>query len=93
MKIIILDIDGVHNSELYFRSVDRKKKGWSRFDPKAVKIVTRLVEEFDSKIVISSLWRIAFKKELANELKKDGLIKYLHKDWFSPIIKPGHIGT
>ena len=65
MKIIFLDIDGVMNSEVYHKNLNTKKKGWRRFDPEAVKMVTKLVEEFDAKIVISSLWRFAVKKELA----------------------------
>ncbi len=92
MKIIFLDIDGVMNSELYYKSVNTKKKNWSRFDPKAVEMITRLVEEFNARIVISSLWRFAMKKELAQELKVSGLIKFLHKDWQTPILQPGHRG-
>lgn len=63
MKIIFLDIDGVLNSE---RSVeaqyDDKFKhnvyGPAYFDPLAIKLIEKLVIETDSKIVISSSWRI-----------------------------------
>lgn len=92
MKIIFLDIDGVMNSELYYKSVNTKKKNWSRFDPKAVEMITRLIEEFNARIVISSLWRFAMKKELAQELKASGLINFLHKDWQTPVLQPGHRG-
>ena len=92
MKIIFLDIDGVMNSEVYHKNLDTKKKNWRRFDPEAVKMIKRLVEEFDAKIVISSLWRFVAKKELAKELKESGLINHLHIDWKTPVIEPGHRG-
>lgn len=92
MKIIFLDIDGVMNSEVYHKTIDTKKKNWRRFDPDAVKIIKRLVEEYEAKIVISSLWRFVAKKELATELKETGLINHLHIDWKTPIIEPGHRG-
>ena len=92
MKIIFLDIDGVMNSEVYHKTLNTKKKGWRRFNPEAVKMITKLVEEFDAKIVISSLWRFAVKKELATELKASNLVNFLHPDWKTPIIEPGHRG-
>lgn len=92
MKIIFLDIDGVMNSEVYHSTLNTKKKGWRRFDPNAESMVTKLVEEFNAKIVISSLWRFVVKKELAAELKAGHLIYYLHLDWKTPIIEPGHRG-
>lgn len=93
MKIIFLDIDGVLNSEKYYRSVDRKRKNWNRFDPKVVGFIKRLVEEFSAKIVISSTWRFGAVKMLNDELTKSGLKKYLHKDWKTPQVYPSHRGT
>lgn len=84
MKIIFLDIDGVLNSEIYYRSVDRTAKDWSRFDPTAVDLIKKLVNEFFAQIVISSTWRFGAVQLLNSELKKSGLIKYLHKDWKTP---------
>ena len=92
MKIIFLDIDGVMNSDMYFKSVDTRQNNRSRFDPNSVKMITRLIEEFNAIIVISSTWRFGAKKELAKELKASGLIKHLHKDWFTPILTLGHRG-
>ena len=92
MKIIFLDIDGVMNSEVYHRSLNTKKKGWRRFEPEAVKMIKKLVEEFNAKIVVSSLWRFVAKKELVTELKETELINHLHIDWKTPIIEPGHRG-
>ena len=93
MRIIFLDIDGVMNSERYYKSVDRKIKGWSRFDPTAVILIKKLIEEFDAKIVISSTWRFGAVEMLKDELVKAGLIKYLHKDWKTPQIYPSHRGS
>jgi hypothetical protein len=92
MKIIFLDIDGVMNSESYYKTINTKQKIWSRFNPVSVNIVTKLVQEFDARIVISSLWRFAMKKELSKELNSNGLINFLHNDWSTPVIKPSHRG-
>jgi len=92
MIIIFLDIDGVLNSDTYFRSVNTKVKDWSRFDPHSVKMIKTLLEDFNAKIVISSLWRFAAKIQLSKELKKSGLINYLYKDWHTPIIGSPHRG-
>ena len=63
---------------MYYRSVDRTIKDWSKFDPRVVDMIIELVEEFSTKIVISSTWRFCAIKQLNNELTKSGLIKYLH---------------
>ena len=87
-----MDIDGVLNSKTYYKTVDRTKKDWNRFNPLTVEMIKRLIEEFKSSIVISSTWRFAFVKELKNELIKSGLVKYLHKDWKTPEAYPSHRG-
>ena len=92
MIIIFLDIDGVLNSDTYHKSVNTKVKDWRRFDPHTVKMIKTLAEDFNTKIVISSLWRFVAKKQLAHELNKSGLIKYLHTDWSTPVIEPPHRG-
>lgn len=70
-KYIFLDIDGVLNSEQYYiekpwpqRFEELKDKldehiafGIAHIDPKAVKLLNRLVEETNAKIVVSSSWR------------------------------------
>ncbi len=92
MKIIFIDIDGVLNSEFYYRNVDRSVKDWARFDPKVVDLIKNLVDEFSAKIVISSTWRFGAVKQLNGELKKSGMIKFLHKDWKTPQLYPPHRG-
>lgn len=54
ISVIFLDFDGVLNS---LRSAIAFET-YQRFDPVAVKIVRRLCDETDSKIVVSSTWRI-----------------------------------
>jgi len=93
MKIIFLDIDGVMNSDIYYRNVDRTIKDWARFDPKVVDIIKKLIDEFSAKIVISSTWRFGAVQLLKNELKKSELIKYLHKDWKTPQLYPPQKGN
>lgn len=56
MKILFLDVDGVLNSAQWFASQDKTKDTWT-VDPKAVKRITRLCAETDTKIVLSSTWR------------------------------------
>jgi len=92
LKIILLDIDGVLNSAKYYKMVDRTKKDWNRFNPIAVEMIRRLLEEYDASIVISSTWRYGLVKELKIELIKSGLIKYLYKDWKTPQTYPSHRG-
>jgi hypothetical protein len=93
LKIIFLDIDGVLNSDEYYRSVDRAKNDWSRFDPIAVDYIKKLVTEFSAKLVITSTWRFGAVKQLDNELNKSHLNKHLHKDWQTPKTHPSHRGT
>lgn len=92
MDIIFLDVDGVLNSETYYQTVDRSEKDWARFDPKVIELIKKLVGEFSAKIVITSTWRFGAVELLKNELRKSGLIKYLHNDWKTPQLYPPHRG-
>lgn len=68
-KYIFLDIDGVLNSEQYYLEKPQRWKefkdkldkhiawGVCNIDPKAVKLLNKLVDETKAKIVISSPWR------------------------------------
>lgn len=93
MKILFLDIDGVLNSDLYYRSVDRTKANWTRFDPTVVVLIKKLIEEFSLKVVITSTWRFGAVKMLKDELIKSGLISHLHMHWKTPNIHPPHRGS
>ena len=70
-KYIFLDIDGVLNSKQYYLEKSQHKR-WKEFkdkldrhiawgvcniDPKAVKLLNKLVAETKAKIVVSSSWR------------------------------------
>lgn len=53
MKVIFLDVDGVLNTPKLL-----KKFGFDFIDPILVALVARIVRETDSKIVLSSSWRV-----------------------------------
>ena len=92
-KILFLDVDGVLNSEEYYKNRINSSEELSRFDPSSVSLIKALVEEFSLKIVISSTWRYGAIDRLLHELKKNKLINYLYHDWFTPVIHPAHRGT
>lgn len=64
MKVIFLDIDGVLNSmDWYKRRTRVKAETWKEynvqeFDPEAVKLLKRIIDETGAKIVLSSTWRL-----------------------------------
>lgn len=64
MKIVFLDIDGVLNSDDWYKSGEAKKAYEKtkivsdyHFDPKAWKLVEKLLIETSAKIVLTSSWR------------------------------------
>ena len=68
MKIIFLDIDGVLNSELYFRGYCRYpsttiKHPQNHIDRGAVETLNTLIKNTDAKVVVSSTWRLSYSKE------------------------------
>lgn len=91
-KILFLDIDGVLNSEVFFKSASHSDSITSRFDPICVELIKKLVEEFSLQIVISSTWRYGATDRLMHELKNSKLIGYLYHEWFTPVIHPAHRG-
>lgn len=92
-KILFLDIDGVLNSEVYFKSASHPDSISSKFDPNGVELIKKLVEEFSLRIVISSTWRYGATDRLMHELKSAELIGYLYHEWFTPVIHPAHRGA
>jgi hypothetical protein len=68
MKIIFLDIDGVLNSENWYRrrfkEIDTKdilgKYPYYEFDPKSIEQLNRIISETGAKIVVSSTWRASY---------------------------------
>lgn len=61
IKIIFVDVDGVFNSETYYRKRaedgDVRLYPLSEFDPEAVKQYMRIIQKTGAKTVISSSWR------------------------------------
>jgi hypothetical protein len=92
-KILFLDIDGVLNSEEFYKNSFNSGEHLNRFDPSSVSFIKALVEEFSLKIVISSTWRFGAVDRLMHELKRNKLLNYLYPDWFTPVIHPVHRGT
>ena len=72
------------NSSNYYKTINTKEKNWNRFNPISVGLLKKLIEETNSRIVITSSWRFGAKQLLFKELSKTGLKKYLHKNWETP---------
>lgn len=62
MKILFLDIDGVLNSDLWHRESQKidLKFPLDQFDPKAIELFNRIIENTSTKIVLTSTWRLKF---------------------------------
>lgn len=73
-NIIFLDIDGVLNSEIFYRNRNQADLGTHplcEFDPFALDLVDQLCQDTGSKIVISSTWRLGREiEEMRNIFKQ-----------------------
>ena len=66
MKVIFLDVDGVLNSENFYRKrgapdyrfEDEPPYPLCEFDPESIKLLNQIIEKTKAKIVVSSTWRI-----------------------------------
>ena len=66
MKVIFLDIDGVLNHEKHYKWLIETDEPtplqqvypYSEFNPESCKILNRIIDETDAKIVLSSSWRL-----------------------------------
>ena len=84
MNIIFLDVDGVLNNlrdaEIHYEKTHKPLVGteWP-FSEESMKVLRRIVIETDSKIVISSSWRVSKegRRVLKVELKKYDIFKYV----------------
>ena len=56
-KVLFLDIDGVLNSSKFFDSLNDEDASWKEIDEEAVKMLQRIKEETDCKVVMTSSWR------------------------------------
>jgi hypothetical protein len=80
LKLIFLDIDGVLNNQNWFQSdeyknlIDNGDVFVRQFCPDSVKLLNRLTDETQAKIVISSSWRsLKNFDRLINILKTNGI--------------------
>lgn len=80
-KCIFLDIDGVLNSELYYRKVPQNKRGqkvdevsfWAEdIDPESIEMLNTLIEKTAAKVIVSSTWRNKGVELLQNILAHKG---------------------
>lgn len=75
MNIIFLDIDGVLNCQIYYQSDAFSKKDehpYNQICKERVKWLNKLCEDTNSKIVISSTWRMSGIDYCKNVLSKCG---------------------
>ena len=81
MKIIFLDVDGVLNNQLWYRSQEfrqgqsKEQYDLSQFDPRCVELLNSLIADTKAKIVVSSSWRIGRTvDELKDLFEKVGIV-------------------
>lgn len=83
MKVIFLDIDGVLNSELWYKNrydkiIDSEiqyKYPTYEFDPHCIYQLNRIILETEAKVVVSSTWRIGKRViDLQNLLESVGFV-------------------
>lgn len=86
MKIIFLDILGViiTNRTIFSNEKFNKSILYMWYET-GIGLIKKICEEFNSKIVISSRFRITEKEILLGNIEKYNLSQYLHKDWCAPI--------
>ena len=76
MKVIFLDIDGVFNSQQFYRErpvcIGRNKI--KEFDPNCVNHFNRVIKETSAEIVVSSTWRKGDINYLKTLFKQVGII-------------------
>lgn len=81
MKVIFLDIDGVLNHEKHYTWLMETDEltslqlvyPFSEFNPESCKILNRIIDETDAKIVLSSSWRLDGKEQINQLFKHFGL--------------------
>ena len=90
MKILFLDIDGVLNHDIWFKSPEYKNhpESWrvSMFDPACVARVNKILKETNAKLVVSSSWRDM--SDLADIFKGIGLPTEFDVTPYSDVIYP-----
>jgi hypothetical protein len=84
-KVIFLDFDGPMIPVRAYWLPNQTKPIVSTFDPVAVSLVNKLIEDSGAKLVISSSWRMQGFEEVMATLEKNGIDpKHVHEDWDTP---------
>lgn len=86
MKVIFLDIDGVLNHETHYTwlmETDeptplQRVHPYSEFNPESCKILNRIIDETNAKIVLSSTWRLDGIPYMNNIFKHVGIFHKLY---------------
>jgi hypothetical protein len=83
-KVIFLDFDGpMVPIRAYW--LPNQTKPAEVFDPVAVSLLNKLIEDSGAKLVISSSWRIMGRDRVVEVLSKNGIDPdHLHDDWETP---------
>lgn len=83
-KVIFLDIDGpMIPTRAYF--LPHQTKIVSVFDPVAVSLLLRVLNQSEAKLVISSTWGLKGREIVVDLLSQNGIMEeYLHPDWVTP---------
>lgn len=84
-KVIFLDFDGPMLPIRAYWLPTQTKPVVSIFDPVAVSLVNKLIEDSGAKLVISSTWRFQGYDKVAETLQKNNIDPvHLHTDWQTP---------
>jgi hypothetical protein len=84
-KVIFVDVDGpMIPVRAYW--LPGQTKPASVFDPVAVSLLNKLIEDSGAQIVISSTWRMRGRKIVVALLKRNNIDPaHLHEDWETPL--------
>lgn len=84
-KIIFLDFDGPMIPLRAYFLPTQTKPVVSMFDPCAVSLLNKLIDESGAKVVISSTWGMQGRETIEKVLHKNGIDPaHLHDDWITP---------
>lgn len=88
--MIFLDIDGPLIPVRACLLTEQPGARLMVFDPIAVAMVNKLIEESDAAVVVSSIWRYQGIDAVSQLFCENGLNFYFHKDWCTTLVR-GHM--
>lgn len=80
MKIILLDVDGVLNSDLWNENHKKEKENGILIDEEKVKLLSKLIKLTGAKIVLHSGWRFWFDENLSPIRKESEILAKILKN-------------